>query len=364
MAEGGNSKKIVRMPMTEGEKFKFIERYRLHDCLWNTKISSYTNVNMRNEALADMAREFGLTIEEAKRKIASIRGTYLQERKKVENSKKTGSGSDDVYRPTLSWYYHLDFLSDVIVARKSASSERRRTEEKDLKLDEEVIDAGDVRESKKRKADELPLEEEILQHPSPIVLARADSFGAYVAAQLQEFPPDEREDLEWEINNMIHQRKQALRRKRIEAVRSRCDQKKIAEGSLQTKMPTTPSSPDKLRFSPVQSTSSSPRPYTATQIAISCKSIPPTSLHTKSSSSEDLIEKSLKMLGPHPQRSPKTGDSQRILCQPISSGIHTTTNRRIITLPPTSASRPSLLSKFLSPKTYKNNTRGSCVTLK
>lgn len=46
------------------------------------------------------------------KKINSLRTAYRKERKKVIDTTKSGSGTDEIYIPTL-WYYTLfDFLHD------------------------------------------------------------------------------------------------------------------------------------------------------------------------------------------------------------------------------------------------------------
>ena len=43
----------------------------------------------------------------------SLCTTYLRELKKVQASEITGSGSSEIYVPTLWYYNHLNFLSEV-----------------------------------------------------------------------------------------------------------------------------------------------------------------------------------------------------------------------------------------------------------
>lgn len=56
-------------------------------------------------------------------KIKSIKTTYRQERIKVEESKASGKGTDDLYVPKLAWYDLADsFLRVVVVTRTSTSN--------------------------------------------------------------------------------------------------------------------------------------------------------------------------------------------------------------------------------------------------
>ncbi|KAH9645935.1 hypothetical protein HF086_011397 [Spodoptera exigua] len=50
------------------------------------------------------------TIENVKKKINSLRAGFRKEHKKVQDRKKTGSGTDQVYVPKLWYYSQLEFL--------------------------------------------------------------------------------------------------------------------------------------------------------------------------------------------------------------------------------------------------------------
>ncbi|KZC13868.1 hypothetical protein WN55_06249 [Dufourea novaeangliae] len=95
-------------------------------------------INDRIQALnrvSDAVRETkpGVTIEECVTKFHSLRTQYNTERAKVEKSKKSGAGTDDIYKPSL-WYYHLrTFLDVYFVPRKSKNSlEKSNTNGGDL----------------------------------------------------------------------------------------------------------------------------------------------------------------------------------------------------------------------------------------
>lgn len=78
--------------------------------------------------MAEIALELNVSEEFVKKKIQSLRSTYIQEKKKIYESKTTGTGSDDVYSPSLYWFHELDFLQDVIVPRKTTSNLENNTQ--------------------------------------------------------------------------------------------------------------------------------------------------------------------------------------------------------------------------------------------
>lgn len=62
------------------------------------------------------------TKDTVKKKIDSLRGCFRKELKKVNSSKKSGSGSDDIYKPHLWYFEHLLFLIDQETPRESVSN--------------------------------------------------------------------------------------------------------------------------------------------------------------------------------------------------------------------------------------------------
>lgn len=89
----------------------FLDLYKSYPCLWKIKSKEYTNRNLKNAAYNKLV-EFCTTVNpEATRdyvvkKIQSFRGSFRKELKKIEDSKRSGAGADEVHTPTL-WYFDL-----------------------------------------------------------------------------------------------------------------------------------------------------------------------------------------------------------------------------------------------------------------
>ncbi|XP_073416249.1 uncharacterized protein [Dendrobates tinctorius] len=106
----------------------FIEIYRTMPCLWRIKSADYSNRLKKKEAyqkLVELTKQHypSEPADEAsvKKRIQAIRTVYRKEVNKVENSTKSGAGSEDVYVPKL-WYFELlSFTRDQEVPRKMAS---------------------------------------------------------------------------------------------------------------------------------------------------------------------------------------------------------------------------------------------------
>lgn len=86
---------------------EFIELYRERPCLWKIKDADYVNKNLKREAYENLitflkSKNYkNITIKDVKTKIQNIRNAFRRECKKIENSIRSGSGTEDVYSPTL-----------------------------------------------------------------------------------------------------------------------------------------------------------------------------------------------------------------------------------------------------------------------
>ena len=108
------------------EIIKFLDLYAAKTCLWD-----YNDVNFKNKVKCAAALDFileelaidGMSVDELKNKIHSIRNTYTNELRKMEKSKKSGSGSDEIYKPKIPWFNLADsFLRKIVTKRKSHSN--------------------------------------------------------------------------------------------------------------------------------------------------------------------------------------------------------------------------------------------------
>lgn len=130
---------------------EFIEMYRELPCLWQTKSKDYLDRNKKNEAYKVLVKKLQIIQPDATKntvitKINSLRGGFRREHKKVLSSMRSGSGSDDVYVPSL-WYYDLLlFLRDQDIPRQSTSN---------------ILDDNDERSSDEETQDPADTEEEV-----------------------------------------------------------------------------------------------------------------------------------------------------------------------------------------------------------
>lgn len=116
------AKSVKRVAFSDEKLFTLIELYRQNECLWDIKSPYYKNTIKRKAAFTIIGEKLDLDEETIKKKIASLRATYILEKKKITDSQRTGTGTDDVYFPTIPWFEHMQFLNDVIIPRKTVST--------------------------------------------------------------------------------------------------------------------------------------------------------------------------------------------------------------------------------------------------
>lgn len=102
--------------------------YQQHPCLYVQKSKDYHNRDQRLKALQTIAQQLHkmggciVTIDVIKKKIASLRTQYLEQINKIQKSKSSGAGTDDIFKPTWWLFEELSFLAPHVAARKGESS--------------------------------------------------------------------------------------------------------------------------------------------------------------------------------------------------------------------------------------------------
>ena len=86
-----------------------IEIYRKYECLWKVTCKEYSNKALKEQAYAELTQYVKTFDPQASKdtvtkKIANLRTAFGKEYKKVESSKVSGAGAQDVILTKL-WYY-------------------------------------------------------------------------------------------------------------------------------------------------------------------------------------------------------------------------------------------------------------------
>ncbi|CAJ0945128.1 unnamed protein product [Ranitomeya imitator] len=125
---------------------EFIDMYRSFPCLWNVKISDYSNKQKRlkaYESMVNLCRSVcpSANIQFVKHKIANLRTVFKKEFNKVQVSRKTATSADDVYVPRL-WYFDLLKFTigqeDAPMEGSSNSGESQECRQEDEPVEETI----------------------------------------------------------------------------------------------------------------------------------------------------------------------------------------------------------------------------------
>ncbi|XP_074041337.1 uncharacterized protein [Leptinotarsa decemlineata] len=104
-------------------------------------------IQLRDKAYASLLQYYksvdeNATIDKVKNKINNLRSSFRKELKKVNKSKKSGSGTDEIYVPTLWYYKLLLFTSDQEEPIQPISNdEDAETENSENETDNENINS-------------------------------------------------------------------------------------------------------------------------------------------------------------------------------------------------------------------------------
>ncbi|KAL5239114.1 hypothetical protein ACI65C_006524 [Semiaphis heraclei] len=104
--------------------FELIEEYRLHEVLWDPRNPSYFSKNAKHDAWCSISKKLNKDVEEVKKKMLSLQGSFRRENAKIKNSIGTGKGANEIYYS--KWFAYeamVAFLGDRDDPRSTISSE-------------------------------------------------------------------------------------------------------------------------------------------------------------------------------------------------------------------------------------------------
>ena len=162
------NKKSVNVAVTDEDKSELIRLWEGEECLYNTKIKNYHNINKRTAALKRIQENMTIPIDvdQIKKIKKKLRTTFLRERRLKANSELSGTGRKQVYIIKWKFYEELAFLLPYVkpIPTKSSRDEVSDSEEED-DYEEEV---GEYDEDEDGEDIILPDDEAALNLPLPV----------------------------------------------------------------------------------------------------------------------------------------------------------------------------------------------------
>ncbi|XP_074030549.1 uncharacterized protein [Leptinotarsa decemlineata] len=111
------------MEWTNSACLKLINLYREREVLWNPVHNDYKNKIKKLDAWNDISKIMKGDTGEVKKKMESLLTSFRRERQKQDNSFKTGSGTDTIFKS--SWFAFKDmlFLMDKFIPKETKNTE-------------------------------------------------------------------------------------------------------------------------------------------------------------------------------------------------------------------------------------------------
>ncbi|XP_057654170.1 uncharacterized protein LOC130892669 [Diorhabda carinulata] len=96
----------------------FIHTFESMPELWSSTDPNYMKKNKRMEALNKLLPLYkkikpNAEISDVRKKINTLRSNFRKELKKIESSKRSGCGTEDIYTPSSWVFYALQFLDKI-----------------------------------------------------------------------------------------------------------------------------------------------------------------------------------------------------------------------------------------------------------
>lgn len=100
---------------TNEDLLTLIRLYRQHECLWKISCSLYKRADLKDKAYQEIGEVLAIEAEMVKKKLKSLRGTYVLEKKKI--SQRTQAQSQ-AHKSTWYWFDEMSFIDSTIKLRK------------------------------------------------------------------------------------------------------------------------------------------------------------------------------------------------------------------------------------------------------
>ncbi|XP_074025704.1 uncharacterized protein [Leptinotarsa decemlineata] len=111
--------------LQDNETIKFIELYASERVLYDSACKDYKDRDLRLAAAKRISEAMGINgfgPKEVITKFKNLRSSYCQELKKIADTERSGSGTDDVYVPKVIWFENMNSFIRPFVQQRSTKS--------------------------------------------------------------------------------------------------------------------------------------------------------------------------------------------------------------------------------------------------
>jgi len=192
-----------------------INFYKENPLLWDISLQEYRNRDSRRMAFKKLGELLNKTEEECKKQWHSLRVQFNKNCTRHESSKKSGTGTDEVFTPSWKFFDSMLFTRESLEVDASSSTLSdslnesepvpKRRKNKSVKTSDTVDQAG----MEKAKLDMYQAAIEVLKAPPPtsnegiLGCGKMEVFGRLVAETLSRFDGQQRAFAKKRINDVL-----------------------------------------------------------------------------------------------------------------------------------------------------------------
>ncbi|XP_067121744.1 transcription factor Adf-1-like [Centruroides vittatus] len=89
---------------------RLIELIQSHECLWDFNSSFYRRKDKKAQAWREISESLGVDPKVLSKKFHHLRTSFLRIKKKVDDSRRSGCGEHEIYKPTWEHWSSMSFL--------------------------------------------------------------------------------------------------------------------------------------------------------------------------------------------------------------------------------------------------------------
>ncbi|CAG9853646.1 unnamed protein product [Phyllotreta striolata] len=117
------------MNLNKEDVIILIQEYQKRRVLWDAKDKWHFNKNKKNDSWNEIAECLNISVDDAKKKISSLLGSFRREKAKGRKTLGTGKGAKDIYKSDWFAFNSFGFLMDKDDPRETVSSEDWKEDE-------------------------------------------------------------------------------------------------------------------------------------------------------------------------------------------------------------------------------------------
>lgn len=111
--------------LRERETVRFVELYADERVLYDASMENYRDRDVRMAAAKRISNTLaipGFGPKEVMAKFKNLRSSYCQQLKKIADSERSGSGTDDIYVPKVFWFHQMNSFIRSFVQQRATQS--------------------------------------------------------------------------------------------------------------------------------------------------------------------------------------------------------------------------------------------------